>query len=241
MIKFFKFLELARDFGVANMKNGLLNDVPPEKLNWDPLRECRPFVFVPKPIDGQSAIDVDLNATEIGDLPFRVCSFELLGQSTKFSEVNVGCLVVIEHAPHKYDFFVLAFNRENWEGRVCQVDQSVGAPILDYFLRRLSQEKTGIESIRTTIKMGFGKNKRTERFRQIIHVSPKKYTGGPSGETGRHIDWSHRFEVRGHWRKFDGIGKDRRGQPVDNGHTWVRPHQKGPEHLPLIKKTRVVK
>lgn len=42
------------------------------------------------------------------------------------------------------------------------------------------------------------------------------------------VPWSHRWEVRGHWRRLrSGI------------RTWVRPHVKGPDDKPLIRKRKV--
>lgn len=54
------------------------------------------------------------------------------------------------------------------------------------------------------------------------------------------IDWSHRWEVAGHWRKIKGKGKDQNGNEVE-GKTWVRDCVKGPENKPLKKKIRVVR
>ena len=57
------------------------------------------------------------------------------------------------------------------------------------------------------------------------------------------IDWSQRWEVRGHWRRLDAdsIGKDREGNYVVKGWTWVKTHEKGDPSLPFIIKDRNVK
>ena len=54
------------------------------------------------------------------------------------------------------------------------------------------------------------------------------------------VDFSHRWQVRGHWRKIAGIGKNREDEYTVSGYTFVCEHEKGPDHLPVIKKTRVV-
>jgi hypothetical protein len=46
--------------------------------------------------------------------------------------------------------------------------------------------------------------------------------------------------VRGHWRKVNGIGKDRSGEYCVKEFTWVTEHDKGPDGKPLIRKTRIV-
>jgi len=46
--------------------------------------------------------------------------------------------------------------------------------------------------------------------------------------------------VRGHWRKHEGIGKDREGIYGVEGFTWVSEHVRGPGNLPLVKKVRIL-
>ena len=48
------------------------------------------------------------------------------------------------------------------------------------------------------------------------------------------------WEVMGHWRIHDGSGKDRNGHRTMKGFTWVVPHVKGPDSVPLIVKTRII-
>lgn len=81
----------------------------------------------------------------------------------------------------------------------------------------------------------------TRDIRRIVRIMPKHTNHErvkpltPNGV----IDWSHRWEVRGHWRKVHGIGKNRAGEYIVIGSTWVREAIKGPEHLPLVQKTRI--
>lgn len=79
-------------------------------------------------------------------------------------------------------------------------------------------------------------------IRRIVRILPKHVRKAEVTPLTDHgiIDWSHRWEVRGHWRKVHGLGKDRAGDYVVTGWTWVRDFVKGPEDKPLIKKTRVV-
>ncbi|MGE3608034.1 MAG: hypothetical protein AB7I27_00500 [Bacteriovoracaceae bacterium] len=83
--------------------------------------------------------------------------------------------------------------------------------------------------------------KRPHQIRRIVRIVPRnsKQEVKPIMNKGK-IDFSHRWEVRGHWRKVAGIGKDREGKYGVNGITWVKECVKGPEHRPIIKKIRWV-
>lgn len=77
---------------------------------------------------------------------------------------------------------------------------------------------------------------------KIIRIVPKRLKNTdiePITSRGK-IDWTHRWEVRGHWRKTNMIGKNREGEYCIDGFTWVKEHKKGPEEATLIKKLRVV-
>jgi hypothetical protein len=83
--------------------------------------------------------------------------------------------------------------------------------------------------------------KKPHQIRQIVRIVPKKMKDKTDPITaGGKVDFSHRWEVRGHWRKVNGIGKDREGAYGIHGFTWVAPCVKGPEALPLITKVRWV-
>lgn len=87
-------------------------------------------------------------------------------------------------------------------------------------------------------------NQKTNSFTEhkinyFIRIKPKYSVSKPEPIFAKEIDWSHQWWVRGHWRKFDGIGKDRNGDYNTKGFTWVIPHLKGPETLPVVKKVRI--
>lgn len=83
--------------------------------------------------------------------------------------------------------------------------------------------------------------KKPHQIRRIVRIVPKnmKDKVKPIMPKGK-IDFSHRWEVRGHWRRVSGIGKDREGNYEVRGLTWVTNCVKGPEELPLIQKLRWV-
>lgn len=78
------------------------------------------------------------------------------------------------------------------------------------------------------------------RVRRVIVISNRK---NPSIRTvdSVAVNWKHCWEVMGHWRRHDGVGKNRQGDYVIPGRTWVNPHVRGDLDMPLIKKTRIFK
>lgn len=225
----------------------------PDKEVLDAIESCTPFVFSELPEDHgfEKLPDVETFGTveyEL-DAPFKVFSIECLEpeQPVVYAEaldhedkpvkVKIWCILVREISPKEYLYLTLM----SGYGNELQVSASNNeGPIVAKYLNLLARHRTGVESVRVSMKIGQGKNKRHYRLRRVIHVCPKsqiekRYTGTKS------VDWSHRFEVRGHWRKLDGgLGKDREGNYCVSGFTWVTHHIRGPEHLPLVKKVRVI-
>lgn len=121
--------------------------------------------------------------------------------------------------------------RELWD--VCYI-------ITKYLLNRLDQDEIGTVNPRLSanIKKSYGKE--SYRINNCVIVKPKSIQES-SISLGNQIDWSHRWRVRGHWRHIPGrIGKDREGN-IQKDYTWVSDHVRGPEHLPIIGKTVIVK
>lgn len=96
----------------------------------------------------------------------------------------------------------------------------------------------GIEKVSERVRIGTGQNRKQLKIRNLVHLAPKKSAKLYALESKKDIDWSHRWEVRGHWRKITGIGKNRYDDYCVKGFTWVVPHSKGPEEKDLVKKTR---
>lgn len=78
---------------------------------------------------------------------------------------------------------------------------------------------------------------------RIIRIRPKNSTEYIAPIVAREIDWSHRWWVRGHWRKIKGeiaLGKDRSGEYTVKNFTWVTEHLKGPEEMQVVNKIRII-
>lgn len=114
------------------------------------------------------------------------------------------------------------------------------------FLRSLQNKEVrmGAERVNERMKIGSGKGKEIFKTKEVVHVClTRKESALPKvGVFGREIDWSHRWEVMGHWRRISetGIGKNASGEYGVRGFTWVSPHERGPEDKPVVKKIRVV-
>jgi hypothetical protein len=113
--------------------------------------------------------------------------------------------------------------------------------LLKRYLERLSKERMGQAGRENKIKIGTGKDKQFYRPKNIVVVTPKNNveTLTASGEGGT-IDWSYRWEVRGHWRTVKGVGKDRAGNYIVPGFTWIPNHVRGPEDKPIMKKSYLI-
>jgi len=194
------------------------------------------------------------------DLPFQVCTFEMLDKPLRYFKVKdryrlVMALLVSEVEPGIYDYFALEGTTEDLEkGNIdlglCYMpgtwkDQDA---LFEYHVivrelvdqLRASENSIGTIKQKQHIKIGYGPTRRNYKVRELVFVTPTKMKSSASTIVGHTVDWSHRWEVRGHWKKVKGIGKNREGQYIVNKLTWVVPHEKGPDGKPVIKKQRLV-
>lgn len=212
--------------------------------------KCRPFIFTPS---GEEYLPKNYpeSVTEIEDAPFECFSIELSGDrpitspnpedllDSKYAQVDIWCMMVCEFSPKDYAAFLLVRHKDLW-GVLASGDENPETNgLIQHYIDRISKEKSGLEIVNVKQKIGSGKLKTFHKIKSVIHItgSPAKYSGSYGS---REVDWTHRFEVRGHWRKVSGIGKDRQGNYGTEGFTWISSYVKGSDDLPLIKKQRVV-
>jgi hypothetical protein len=102
--------------------------------------------------------------------------------------------------------------------------------------------RMGSERVNERVKVGSGKDRHLHKIKQVVHVAlhVEGNTLPSKSAQGGEIDWSHRWEVMGHWRRVPGIGKSPSGEYGIKGFTWVNPHERGPENKPVIKKIRII-
>lgn len=232
--------------------------IKPSQRENELFAQVQPFVFAGgEPFDASVRINqiMDWNSqpdhNERIDAPFPVFSIECLDgpldfftteHTTNPENGTTLCILVIEIEPKFYGYYTLteSFDQHgNLLGYAAWKSNNEGYTVEQY-LERLSREKVGVESVRVNIRLGEGKHKRQQKIRRVVHVRPKSQAVN-SPDASKAIDWTHRFEVRGHWVSIPGrLGKDREGNYCVKDFTWRTNYVKGPEHLPLIKKTRVV-
>lgn len=113
--------------------------------------------------------------------------------------------------------------------------------LLSVFMHTLNKSAVGIEHVRKSVKLSSGKAKLKHRIHHVIHLVPKK-DKEKYESSGNSLSWSHRFLVRGHWRKISSmaLGKDRAGLYQVRGMTWVSEYQKGSQDAPLVTNVRLV-
>lgn len=260
MKRFLELVESARTKGIAKLaaaERGLpvfaVNYV--SKVFWEYVEKAEILVFSPKgsapfdlPEDMTQAETSDSAKTEL-DAPFPIFCVEMAGDTPICSPrpddeqpTYVWAILVQECAPKEFHFWTLVSSKGHSDSPKFILPTNSEGPILRELLGRLNTESMGLETSRTNIKIGTGKEKRQHRIRRVIHICPKRQKETYSLQT-RTIDWTHRFMVRGHWRSLNDkskVGKNRAGEYCVTGFTWVSEHERGPEELPLVKKTRVV-
>lgn len=123
------------------------------------------------------------------------------------------------------------------QSNICRILYAKLKTIFDKI--RTKPVEYGSENVNIRFRTGHGENRQSGKIKSVIHVRLKSGKGNYTSGTSN-IEWSHRWEVRGHWRKTQGVGKDREGAYNTQGFTWVIPHEKGPEEKDLVKKIRVV-
>lgn len=118
--------------------------------------------------------------------------------------------------------------------------QTKAHDVLYWTFRRFRSEcafaNEKIKPIRARI--GTGKERAAVKINRVVRVMLKTERKEYERAVGRAVDWTHKWEVMGHWRRVDGVGKDRDGNYTMRGVTWVAPHVKGKGDL--VKKQRVV-
>lgn len=213
------------------------------------LKDCHPFIFMP--ISGEPKECGDFE--ESIDLPFPIVSIECFGQHLAIPreedkvKTYINLILAKEISPKEYIFLVYGEKRDSDKiyplvFMVTKEDEAYKNVnfLLYNYLKRLSSHKIGVGPKQNKVKSVLNGKKIFWRPKQLTIVSTNKYKY-EAEKNFKSIDWSHRWEVRGHWRKIEGLGKDRADNYGVIGFTWVKCHSKGPENKPVIKKAYLVK
>lgn len=113
--------------------------------------------------------------------------------------------------------------------------------IVKHYLEKIPTSNIYIEYTDKKLKVKTKHGNEYTRINPVIHIT-NKTIHSKIGPYGGPMEYTHRFEVRGHWRRISptSIGKNSNNQWVVQGKTWVRDSVRGPDYLPLIKKQRIV-
>lgn len=225
-------------------------------------REAHPLFFSVS-YEEEEVLD-NIEGTHKLTLPFQCCWFEILNKHKMTVSIYLpdsphlefSAMMIKEISPTQYK--VATFFQDIKGGRTQRVCLFEETHDLDLFFKSWNTLYAFATKVSTMLEAGtmvsevvhrvthvpmperLSKTKPHE-INQIIHVVPKKRKKESTTPLfGGVIDWSHRWEVRGHWRKTEGLGKDRAGLYCVSGFTWVKEHEKGPEERPLVKKIRVI-
>ena len=192
------------------------------------------------------------------DLPFKVCSFEVLserGIRVRFHVGGVAAFVIhnvvaVEMSPKEWVFLTLMHPVDDerniqirWyhkDGTHNDIMWRILKRVVENHLAVLKNGQYGYQSPRTLVKWKENGEKKQTRINKVIYVRPRSKSGSLVHE-GREVQWSHAFWVMGHWRDISGIGKDRDGNYNVKGKTWVVPHVKNAELGDPVNKIRVAK
>lgn len=219
---------------------------------WKRFESARIFVFdeqawpIPDKVDATDEPDLEL--------PFQCSFFENLAQrdgkpwlvSAQGKAFFAGALIY-EISPTRYDLYFLGHFEGSAAGfKVLMFNWEPGcgntmAWVSRIWLDRLRHSVFGVEHVDEKIKIGSGTGqKHVHRIRHIVRIVPRATKETAGAAFSREIDWTHRWAVRGHWRRHEGLGKNRAGEYSVEGFTWITEHVRGPEDAPLIEKVRFV-
>lgn len=181
-------------------------------------------------------------------LPFKTCAFEFHGNNSivRFDGNLISCILAEEIGPGKLNIYYSILQEDEHQMRIIEclndnADNHVFHKIISVCLLAINEMSHGASDPNSFIRIKNSKGNKAKKFiRKVVHICPKLKSNTLATSHGIVINWSHRWEVRGHWRNIDGLGKDRSGEYCIMNKTWVIDHIKGPEDLPIIRKVRSV-
>jgi len=235
---------------------------------------CHPFVFLPdipkrpkfKPT-GDPLTDISDFATDYFeattpreaseedhpiDQPFEVFSMEYAGdhyitvpRDDDPIKVYIDAMICEEVGKaHRYYLLVITNGVESvlcLEGDAASAYSSVVAGMLE----KLKRFDCGVEKVKENVSYRSKDSKKKKNIsKDVVFIVADRGNTPKPALGSRNVEWSHAFEVRGHWRSYpnkpDFVGVDRHGDRTQPGRTWVKHHTRK-EDKEFKKKVRVVK
>lgn len=126
------------------------------------------------------------------------------------------------------------YDMNEWIGEHLEVGPNATVAWILAMWRLMQQTITDVrtEAVDRPLRKAARKRNMKQDTVSVITLRKKKYVDG-EGESN--IEWSHRWLVRGHWRKQP---CKTNGEP-DTRVIWIHPHLKGPDDAPLLIRDHV--
>lgn len=214
-------------------------------VGYSGVNEYRNFIFM-KPLNWSDRSD-DIKYMS---LPFKKTSFEvyryLQFHSLENGVLSFTCGILFEEkSPLEFkitvNIFFIGKNGEFGFSNNFTTNPDELRPLLSVYMKELDRGFFSNKSGEVLRYRDEKRNKKKSVIKDTVYVfRNKKEADDYTKKTGDKTDYSHRFEVRGHWRKIQRMGKCREGCYCTWGYTWVKDFEKGNKNLPLVKKTRLL-
>lgn len=250
MLEFERMVKSVREYGMIKNPPKPVISKNNEKF-FETAEKCQVFIFHQeggiKEID-ESEDDFNEEPFLLKSAPFSIFSIEMnegfvsVPREDAELDIFIRCIFCVEVDPMKYDTYIsIGSGKLGEKSSVFRFNTPSVMRIVEEFVERINREKSGYEKTKVRIKIGTGNKKRLHKIKNVIHIAPNNVTERKNSfYTGKNIDWTHKWSVRGHWRKHNGLGKDRSGERCVEGFTWVKEHEKGPDIKEKVMKVRKV-
>lgn len=229
------------------------------------VRQVRPFVFATDTESLNKRVNVLPANNEIIAAPFEQFSIEfehpkqsLMALDEAGSKLYYMVVICKELTPGQYEFdawvknargdtAIQTVNAQNSKRGTSGHSMYDGlVTIVNQKLNQMRQRHAGEVSTSQSVKYKSATGQRTEyKPRSYIYVSnTDRRSERPSQSPRKNIRWVESYEVKAHWRRLSNaqsLGKDRAGNRVVPGYTFVKEYAKGKDRDNAIVKPRVVK
>lgn len=255
---------MAQRFYLPNLLSNLEPEV--KQILSKYLENCKMFFVDENIIDfyEETPNTGDLELQNL-DLPFECCWFQctnnrpLIGegftikdgfQNVEVQQLWMG-LLVIESKPQEYmyfpyvenykehDYSKIVYNGLPTEDKITL--RTANNIVMDILKKLKNANNTIFVNENYQFKLKKEGQKKINKIKEVIYITSDIKKISSVNKSNIVKKCGYRFDVRGHWRVVNGMGKNRQGEYCINNYTWVRPCVKGDESLPHISKIRVIK
>jgi hypothetical protein len=232
----------------------------------DKIGDVRPYVLSKISEEAyQTFCDYSLDEEVV--LPFPCISLEAAGNNHLGTVTNgsvnfdVVCIIIRKMSADNCMFFAMCLSeekkgepkipmtsvfdtimlRELGENIPHLMIYQMAINILNLIKSSTSEERDSREKLSVNVKRDGFSRTINRRINKVVYIKPNLTPVKNENSVSLSREFSHRWEVGGHWRKIKSVfGYGPNGE-ITNGKTWVKNHVKGPADKELVKKVRVKK